>query len=121
MLDVSLHQSLLISFGSWSIFLRTDISGIASNCGFFHIPIYTLFEKMIHSLKNARQLMVKGEIFMETMIGLVSYPNGDLRLEQVPIPKLGENPYAPNDVLIEVLTAEYAVVIFIVGMRIRQA
>ena len=47
--------------------------------------------------------MVKGEIFMETMIGLVSYPNGDLRLEQVPIPKLGENPYAPNDVLIEVL------------------
>jgi len=47
--------------------------------------------------------MVKGGVFMETMTGLVSYPNGDLKLEEVPIPKLGENPYAPHDVLLEIL------------------
>lgn len=36
------------------------------------------------------------------MKGLVSFPNGDLRLEEVPVPKLGDNPYSPRDVLIEV-------------------
>lgn len=39
---------------------------------------------------------------MEMMKGLVSYPSGELKLEEVPVPKLGENPYAPHDVLIEV-------------------
>jgi len=39
---------------------------------------------------------------METMKGLVSYPDAALRLEEVPVPKLGENPYAPYDVLCEV-------------------
>jgi L-iditol 2-dehydrogenase len=38
----------------------------------------------------------------KTMLGLVTYPNGDVRLEEVPVPKLGENPYAPHDVLLEV-------------------
>ncbi|KJS81173.1 MAG: hypothetical protein JM58_17665 [Peptococcaceae bacterium BICA1-8] len=36
------------------------------------------------------------------MKGLVAYPNGEIKLEQVPVPKLGENPYAPHDVLVEV-------------------
>lgn len=40
---------------------------------------------------------------MEKMVGLVSHPNGDLRLEEVPIPRLGENRFAPHDVLCEVL------------------
>jgi 2-desacetyl-2-hydroxyethyl bacteriochlorophyllide A dehydrogenase len=39
---------------------------------------------------------------MQTMKGLVSFPNGDLKLQEMPIPQLGENPYAPNDVLLEV-------------------
>lgn len=36
------------------------------------------------------------------MKGLVAYPNGEIKLEEVPVPKLGDNPYAPDDVLIEV-------------------
>ncbi|RIV16523.1 hypothetical protein D2Q93_16905, partial [Alicyclobacillaceae bacterium I2511] len=36
------------------------------------------------------------------MKGLVAYPTGDLKLEEVKVPVLGENPYAPHDVLIEV-------------------
>ena len=36
------------------------------------------------------------------MEGLVSFPNGDLRLEEVPVPALGDNPYASHDVLLEV-------------------
>lgn len=40
---------------------------------------------------------------METvMTGLVARPDGTLQLEEVPVPRLGQNPYAPHDVLIEV-------------------
>jgi L-iditol 2-dehydrogenase len=39
---------------------------------------------------------------MPSMKGLVSHPNGELSLEDVPIPKLGENPYTPRDVLLQV-------------------
>jgi len=39
---------------------------------------------------------------METMKGLVSYPEGLLKLEEVPVPRVGENPFAPHDVLVEV-------------------
>jgi L-iditol 2-dehydrogenase len=39
---------------------------------------------------------------METMKGLVSYPTGELKLEDVAIPRIGDNPYAPHDVLLEV-------------------
>lgn len=39
---------------------------------------------------------------MATMQGLVTYPNGDLKLEEVPVPQLGQNPFAPYDVLVEV-------------------
>jgi len=38
----------------------------------------------------------------KTMIGLVSYPDGDIKLTEVPVPRLGENPFAPRDVLCEV-------------------
>ncbi len=37
-----------------------------------------------------------------TMKGLVLHPNGDLSLEEVPVPRIGYNPFAPNDVLVEV-------------------
>jgi len=37
-----------------------------------------------------------------TMKGLVSYPEGLLKLEEVPVPRVGENPFAPRDVLVEV-------------------
>lgn len=36
------------------------------------------------------------------MTGLVSYPNGDIRLTEVPVPRIGHNPFAPRDVLCEV-------------------
>ncbi len=36
------------------------------------------------------------------MKGIIAYPNGDLQLETVPVPTLGNNPYAPHDVLCEV-------------------
>ena len=39
---------------------------------------------------------------MQTMQGLVTYPNGDLKYEEVPVPKINENVFAPNDVLVEV-------------------
>lgn len=39
---------------------------------------------------------------MDLMKGLVAYPNGEIKLEEVPVPKLKDNPYAPNDVLVEV-------------------
>ncbi len=39
---------------------------------------------------------------METMKALVSYPSGELKLEDAPVPRLGENRYAPHDVLCEV-------------------
>jgi L-iditol 2-dehydrogenase len=39
---------------------------------------------------------------MDMMKGLVAYPNGDIKLEEVPVPVLGDNPYAPHDVLVEV-------------------
>jgi len=42
-----------------------------------------------------------GETLM-MMTGIVAYPNGDLKLEQVQAPVLGDNPYAPHDVLCEV-------------------
>jgi len=38
----------------------------------------------------------------QTMQGLVTYPNGDLKLEAVPAPQIGENRFAPYDVLVEV-------------------
>ncbi len=37
-----------------------------------------------------------------TMEGLVFYPDGRIRLDEVPIPRIGENPFAPRDVLCEV-------------------
>ena len=37
-----------------------------------------------------------------TMTGLVSYPNGDIHLAEVPFPRIGDNPFAPRDVLCEV-------------------
>jgi 2-desacetyl-2-hydroxyethyl bacteriochlorophyllide A dehydrogenase len=39
---------------------------------------------------------------MQTMAGLVAYPDGRHRLEEVPVPRIGENPFAPYDVLVEV-------------------
>jgi threonine dehydrogenase-like Zn-dependent dehydrogenase len=39
---------------------------------------------------------------MQSMKGLVSLPSGDLSLEDVAIPRLGENPYARRDVLLQV-------------------
>ena len=39
---------------------------------------------------------------MNVMKGLISHPNGDLTLDEVPVPRIGENPYAPRDVLLEV-------------------
>ncbi len=39
---------------------------------------------------------------METMKALVSYPSAELKLEEVPVPKIGETRYAPHDVLVEV-------------------
>lgn len=35
-------------------------------------------------------------------LGLVAYPDGEVKLETVEPPELGENPYAPHDVLCEV-------------------
>lgn len=40
---------------------------------------------------------------MATMVGLVQHPNGDMRLQDVPVPRLGANPFAPHDVLCEVV------------------
>jgi 2-desacetyl-2-hydroxyethyl bacteriochlorophyllide A dehydrogenase len=37
------------------------------------------------------------------MVALVSHPDGAMRLEEVNVPKLGDNPFAPHDVLCEVL------------------
>jgi L-iditol 2-dehydrogenase len=39
---------------------------------------------------------------MATMKGLVSHRNGDVKLLDVPVPKIGDNPFAPRDVLLEV-------------------
>jgi 2-desacetyl-2-hydroxyethyl bacteriochlorophyllide A dehydrogenase len=39
---------------------------------------------------------------MENMTGLVQHPDGAMRLQEVPVPRLGENPFAPRDVLVEV-------------------
>ncbi|TXT41979.1 MAG: L-iditol 2-dehydrogenase [Spirochaetes bacterium] len=38
----------------------------------------------------------------EMMRGLVSFPNGDLKLQDVPVPVVGQNRFAPHDVLCEV-------------------
>ncbi|MFA6508367.1 MAG: alcohol dehydrogenase catalytic domain-containing protein [Treponemataceae bacterium] len=38
----------------------------------------------------------------ETMKGLVAYPSGELKLQDVPVPKIGQTRYAPHDVLVEV-------------------
>ncbi|MFA6008318.1 MAG: alcohol dehydrogenase catalytic domain-containing protein, partial [Candidatus Shapirobacteria bacterium] len=38
----------------------------------------------------------------EMMRGLVSFPNGDLKLQDVPVPVIGQNRFAPHDVLCEV-------------------
>lgn len=37
-----------------------------------------------------------------TMPGLVMLPNGRIELRDVPVPRLGENPFSPHDVLVEV-------------------
>jgi L-iditol 2-dehydrogenase len=37
------------------------------------------------------------------MKGIIAYPDGTLQLETVAVPELGNNPYAPHDVLCEVL------------------
>ena len=39
---------------------------------------------------------------MSTMSAVVSHPDGAIRLEEVPVPDLGDNPFAPFDVLCEV-------------------
>ena len=39
---------------------------------------------------------------MDTMKGLVFFPDGDIRLEEVPVPRIGDNPFSPRDVLVEV-------------------
>ena len=39
---------------------------------------------------------------MDTMQGLVFFPTGDIKLEEVPIPRIGDNPFSPRDVLVEV-------------------
>ncbi|MDD4363314.1 MAG: alcohol dehydrogenase catalytic domain-containing protein [Atribacterota bacterium] len=39
---------------------------------------------------------------MAKMTGLISDENGKLKLKDMPVPTLGDNPYSPNDVLIEV-------------------
>ena len=39
---------------------------------------------------------------MANMKALVSHPSGELKLEEVPVPELGSNRYAPHDVLCEV-------------------
>src|SRR5512138_573289 len=39
---------------------------------------------------------------MPMMKGLVSHPNGDLTLSEVPVPQIGKNVYAPRDVLLEI-------------------
>ncbi len=36
------------------------------------------------------------------MRGIVAYPNGELKLESVEVPQLGNNRYAPHDVICEV-------------------
>jgi 2-desacetyl-2-hydroxyethyl bacteriochlorophyllide A dehydrogenase len=37
-----------------------------------------------------------------TMTGLMSFPNGDLKLQEVPVPQIGKTIFAPHDVLVEV-------------------
>lgn len=41
------------------------------------------------------------KIMEKTMQGLVAHPNGQFELMEVPVPQLGNNPYAPYDVLCE--------------------
>jgi 2-desacetyl-2-hydroxyethyl bacteriochlorophyllide A dehydrogenase len=38
-----------------------------------------------------------------TMTGLVQHPTGEMKLQEVPAPRLGDNPFAPHDVLCEVI------------------
>jgi 2-desacetyl-2-hydroxyethyl bacteriochlorophyllide A dehydrogenase len=38
----------------------------------------------------------------ETMMALVNYPDGELKLETAPVPKIGKTVFAPHDVLVEV-------------------
>lgn len=37
-----------------------------------------------------------------TMTGLVSYPDGNMKLTEVAVPRLGSNPFSPRDVICEV-------------------
>ena len=39
---------------------------------------------------------------MKKMRGLVSYPSGTLKLEDISVPKIGDNLYSPHDVLLKV-------------------
>ena len=39
---------------------------------------------------------------MSEMKGLVAFQDGSLRLQDVPLPEIGRNPFAPRDVLVEV-------------------
>src|SRR5665647_2191298 len=52
-------------------------------------------------MRNSIKIIFRSD-FMDMMKGLVAYPNGDIKLEEVPVPTLGDNPYAPHDVLLEV-------------------
>lgn len=40
--------------------------------------------------------MIKEGEYQMMMKGIVAYPNGDMKLEEVPIPKLGDNPFKPQ-------------------------
>lgn len=40
---------------------------------------------------------------MATMVGLVQHPTGEMKLQDVQVPRLGANPFAPHDVLCEIL------------------
>ena len=39
---------------------------------------------------------------MSSMKGLVTYPDGEIKLTEVPVPRIGDNIFAPRDVLCEV-------------------
>ena len=39
---------------------------------------------------------------MTTMVGLVQHPDGAMKLQDVPVPRIGDNRFAPHDVLCEV-------------------
>jgi len=106
MLDMTLFQSLAMGHETWAIFVINPISAVLLVISLFSVFAVDSITRIypIGSIQKSTSKRVKrkGEIPMEMMKGLVSYPSGELKLEEVPVPKLGENPYAPHDVLIEV-------------------